>query len=88
VTAYLVYPITLKLNISAFRQNIKNLIGNFGAISMWALCMPNKQREGVVDPALFWSLQFSFSRNKVVFRPAKDKLHRHLKTTFWFSINS
>jgi len=30
--AHLVYYITLNLNISASRQNIKNLIGNFGAI--------------------------------------------------------
>jgi len=32
VPAYLVYYITLNLNISAFRQNIKNLISNFEAI--------------------------------------------------------
>jgi len=30
--AHLVYYITLNLNISASRQNIKNLISNFGAI--------------------------------------------------------
>jgi len=30
--AHLVYYVTLNLNISAFRQNIKYLIGNFGAI--------------------------------------------------------
>jgi len=30
--AHLVYYITLNLNISASGQNIKNLIGNFGAI--------------------------------------------------------
>jgi len=30
--AHPVYNITLKLNISASGQNIKNLVGNFGAI--------------------------------------------------------
>jgi len=32
VQAHLVYYITLNLNISTFRQNIKNLIANFEAI--------------------------------------------------------
>jgi len=27
--------------ISASRQNIKNLVGKFGAISTWKLCIPN-----------------------------------------------
>jgi len=34
------YCIALNLKISASRQNIKNLISNFGAIHMWGLCMP------------------------------------------------
>jgi len=32
--AHLLYYITLKLNISASKQNIKNLIGSFGAIQV------------------------------------------------------